>query len=221
MDLKAALTNHIKKTAFQEQLLRAVVVSVDKPKRLCVVKLDNGTEIEDILIQPISGYNKGLVIFPKIGSKVLLEKIEAQDMALKIASYTEIDELGLIVNKLKLKIDPQGNIDIEVGDTKMKIVDGEVSFEIESTSLKYDGSSINIESPKINVDGDEIVFNGGQNLGLVKIAPLLAKLNALELMMNTHTHLIVLPVPSTPTSPSPIQLPVTTLPEIMNPDIKH
>lgn len=205
MELKAAITNHIKKIAFQEQLLRAVVLSVDKPNRLCVVKLDNGTEIDDILIQPISGYDKGLVIYPKQGSRVILEKIEAQDMALKIASYTEIDEIGLIVNKLKIKIDVQGNIDLEVGGTILKIVDGEVS----------------VETPVLKMDCSDIVINGGGNEGLVKVGPLLSKLNAIENLINNHTHLIISPTSGSPTSSSPVQLPLTSKNQIMNPIVKH
>lgn len=106
--LKESLIQLIKKNAYQVLTVRATVVSYDKAERTCKVILDNGTEIEDVLIQPISSYDKGIVIYPGVDSKVILEKIESQDMALKISSYTEIAEIEIDIDQFSVKWDKTG-----------------------------------------------------------------------------------------------------------------
>lgn len=107
-DLKNALTNLVKKNAYQVLTVRATVKSYDKTKRTCVVVLDDGVEVDDILIQPISSYDKGIVIYPGVNSKVILEKIESQDMALKVSSYTEIAEIEVDIDQFSVKWDKSG-----------------------------------------------------------------------------------------------------------------
>lgn len=106
--LKETLIQLIKKNAYQVLTVRATVKSYDKAKRTCVAVLDNGTEIDDVLIQPISSYDKGIVIYPGVDSKVILEKIESQDMALKISSYTEIAEIEVDIDQFSVKWDKSG-----------------------------------------------------------------------------------------------------------------
>lgn len=106
--IRNAVDNHIKKRAYQILTLRATVLSYDKSERTCKVKLEDGTEIDDVLIQPISSYEKGIVIYPGVDSKVILEKIESQDMALKISSYTEIAEIEVDIAQFSVKWDKTG-----------------------------------------------------------------------------------------------------------------
>jgi hypothetical protein len=75
---------------------------------------------------------------------------------------------------------------------------------------------------KVIIDCDSIVFNGGENGGLVIVQKLLEKINRLEERMLTHQHIST--APTNPTGPDAITnkpfLP-TTLSDITNPKIKH
>lgn len=60
----------------------------------------------------------------------------------------------------------------------------EIVIEIES-SLTADIPTITIKSESIKADANEIILNGGENMGMVKVKELTQKLNALEKDLNT------------------------------------
>lgn len=107
-ELKNALTNLVKKSAYQTLTLRALVKTVDKSNRTCTIVLDNGTEIDKVLIQPIISYTKGVVIYPALNSKVIVEKIESQDMALRVVGYTAIESIETMIDTFLIKQDTNG-----------------------------------------------------------------------------------------------------------------
>lgn len=72
------------------------VVSVDEDKRSCTVK-DTDTELElyDVKLQGSLGLTEGLLITPKVGSKVLVSLIGNEERNLFIVQYSEVEKIEL------------------------------------------------------------------------------------------------------------------------------
>lgn len=157
------------------QVFAAQVEDVDEKKRTCTVKINEGVSFEDVRLYGLTDEGlKGFCLIPKQDSMVLVGRIDNGN-ELYVTMFSEVDKvLGTIGDKVELSLDEEAFRYMSKGDTD----DKKVTLEI------TDG--------KVTVDADEIVFNGGENGGLVKIKELTDKINGFIKKFNGHTHTIPL-----------------------------
>ncbi len=157
------------------QVFAAQVEEVDEKKRTCRVKVNEGVSFEDVRLYGLTDDGlKGFCLIPKRDSMVLVSRIDNGN-ELYVTMFSEVDKvLGTIGDKTELSLDEETFRYMSKGDTD----DKKVTLEI------TDG--------KVTVDADEIVFNGGENGGLVKIKELTDKINGFIKKFNGHTHTIPL-----------------------------
>ncbi len=155
------------------QVFAAQVEDVDEKKRTCRVKVNEGVSFEDVRLYGLTDDGlKGFCLIPKQDSMVLVSRIDNGN-ELYVTMFSEVDKvLGTIGDKTELSLDEETFRYMSKGDTD----DKKVTLEI------TDG--------KVTVDADEIVFNGGENGGLVKIKELTDKINGLINAFNDHTHVV-------------------------------
>lgn len=81
-----------------ENGILAIVESVNKTDCICAVKLVSNSDLifEDVRLRAITdGENTGLIIFPKVGSYVILGSIDNSENSYYIAICSEIDTFKL------------------------------------------------------------------------------------------------------------------------------
>lgn len=139
------------------------VTATDETARTCTVEID-GISYENVLLYAIENPNlKGFVFIPAIDSQVLVKRIG--DDRYCVEMFSVIDKVLLTIGE--------------------KVT---AALDAETLSYKNDKVSLTITGAKVELTADEIVFNGGGLGGLVQIADITAKLNALVDTFNSHTH---------------------------------
>lgn len=137
--------------------LICTVDSVDKETRTVdCTPLDEGAPLLGVNLQANQGSNFGVVVFPRIGSFV-------------VVGFVADGSAGVI-----LMTDDIESIEVVVSDTTSRAVIDEEGMRINV------GESITAE---LNTEG--IIFNGGELRGLVKIAELENNLNQLKSYVET------------------------------------
>lgn len=97
---------------------RAVVLSVDKNELTCVVRIDStGAELSDVLLKPVLNdgdlTKMGLILFPAVGSYVIIGQIDGDNTDQFIVSCSEIESVGLdLATALKLLISVDGTLNL-------------------------------------------------------------------------------------------------------------
>lgn len=170
----------------------AIIKSVDVHKRTCTVTID-GADFTDVLLYTIENKDlNGFVFIPTVDSVVLVSRIGASN-ELYVSMFSEVNRVLLTIgDKVKISID-----------------DKELRYENDKVSLKVNGE-------KVELNAEKVVFNGGDNKGIVKIHELTEKINALVDAHNTHTHTLIsgtVAVAGSATSqsnPAPITVPAIT-----------
>ncbi len=88
-------------------VIPAVVVSVDKAACTCVVEFDE-LPIEDVRLRAaVSPGGDGVLLFPKVGSAVLVEKIGSKEDYF-ITMVSEVEEIKWLVDGCTLNINSTG-----------------------------------------------------------------------------------------------------------------
>lgn len=113
----------------------------------------------------------------------------------------------------------QAEIGLTAGIFIEPVVDSFVVIGWIANEIAYVASYSEIENLYIDVD-TQIQFNGGNNGGLVKVADLVSKLNAIASAFNTHTHSGVQTGAGSTGGPSG-NISSTTVSQLENPDITH
>ncbi len=133
----------------------AKVVSVDSKMRTCSVD-DDGVIYDDVLLYAVADDSlKGLTAYPAVGSTVLVSRIAGSNM-LFVALCSQIDKIDVTIGeKCSVEIDEQG------------------------ATYTNDKVSISVKDNKVEIEADEVVFNGGNNDGMVIHGNLQEKLNQL------------------------------------------
>ena len=84
------------------------VVSVDKGQGTCVGS-DGTIEYTDIQLSSIiDGSNKKFLLFPKVGSSILVSPIFEDIHRLYVETYSEIDSWELVIENVEFKVDANG-----------------------------------------------------------------------------------------------------------------
>lgn len=85
----------------------AVVISVDKAKGTCIVKAD-GLEYKARLASVINNDADKFLLYPKVGSKVLISCIEEDLHQLFVAKYSEIEAFQFKIGYCEMSMDATG-----------------------------------------------------------------------------------------------------------------
>lgn len=167
------------------QVFAAQVEEVDEKKRTCRVKVNEGVSFEDVRLYGLTDEGlKGFCLIPKRDSMVLVSRIDNGN-ELYVTMFSEVDKvLGTIGDKTEVAIDEESLL--------YKIEETEVALKSNDVQVKTKGVTFTVSDKKVTLDADEIVFNGGENGGLVKIKELTDKINGFIKKFNGHTHTIPL-----------------------------
>lgn len=120
---------------------------------------DMPQEIDGVRLKAFSDGEYGILITPKKDSFVIAMQLNDVDYA--VTHYDEIDSISISIND----------------KNSVTILDKKIS-------LKVDKTTAIITDSKIEINADEIVFNGGEHKGLVKVEAMKTKLNNLEKQVN-------------------------------------
>lgn len=122
----------------------AVVKSVDEEKRTCVVA-DDIVHYEDVLLYSIEKKDKGIFIFPKIDSSVIVSRV-AGSSVLYVSIFSVIDKLEIDIEETIYKMDAEGHV-LEKGSSGLKKTLSELCDAIGrltvTTSMGPSGTPIN------------------------------------------------------------------------------
>lgn len=109
----------IKKLAqVDNQTDRAVVISVDKNELTCVVQtVADDLELEGVKLKPVFNdgdlSKMGLILFPAVGSYVIIGQVDGDSTDMIIISCSEIESVGLdTATALKLLISGDGKMNL-------------------------------------------------------------------------------------------------------------
>lgn len=134
----------------------ATIQSVDEKARTCTVDIE-GVTFDEVMLHAVADDKlKGFCFVPKADSTVLVSRIAGSNMMF-VAMFSQVDKVLLTV-----------------GDKVEANIDGE------GLSYKNDKVELTITGDKVELKADEIVFNGGENKGLVKIEQLQKNLDSLK-----------------------------------------
>jgi|SRR5690606_3231797 len=87
----------------------AKVISVDKAKDLCdVIPVNEGSEILDVQLKVDNGKKKGHILYPKIGSLVIVAPIDNSRSSYYVAMFSEVSEIYHEIDSSKLVLDKDG-----------------------------------------------------------------------------------------------------------------
>lgn len=134
----------------------ATIESVDEKTRTCTVAIEGVTFDEVMLYAVADDKLKGFCFIPKTDSTVLVSRIAGSNMMF-VVMFSQVDKVLL-----------------SVGEKVEASIDGE------GLSYKNDKVELTITGDKVELKADEIVFNGGENYGLVKVEQLQKNLDSLK-----------------------------------------
>lgn len=176
------------------------VIAIDEDKRIIDCEpLDGSANVLDVRLTASATKEQTdedmICLFPRMDSIVAISFLDSNEAVMVLAS--EIDKM------------------------KIKIGDNLLTITKDNTVAKIGSTELTLKADKVNLNADKIEFNGGANMGVVNIIPLVAKLNALEAAFNSHFHNIILPVPSTPVTPPLTPVVPTTKAELEDTKFTH
>lgn len=165
----------------------ANVISVDFGANTIDVRA--GTEDSDLVISDISlagpsGVDAAVYIYPKVGSAVIIGLPYKQPESAFVAHFSEVSSVRIIYDIEASEKDEKDEITVDK-DSAL-VTRGKYSCVInkDSIHLSCDGGA------DILLRDGQITMNDGDLGGLLKITPLLDKINDFIQKYNTHTHAV-------------------------------
>lgn len=112
--LKKALRQIVKPGGYDEPVIRAVVLSVDPNTFTCSVKtVTDNLQINGVKLKPVikgaDASKMGVVVFPAVGSFVLVGQVAENNVDLFVISFTQIDSIALYAD---LQVTSNANINL-------------------------------------------------------------------------------------------------------------
>jgi hypothetical protein len=104
--MKAAFKS-VAETVGPVVIIPAVVTTVNDVDNTIAVEFSEGGTIEDVRLKAVVKDGNQFILIPKVGSNVLVGKIENSDEYI-IISVDEITEVNLIIGTVKYKVDETG-----------------------------------------------------------------------------------------------------------------
>lgn len=199
----------IKQMAADGEELYCKVCTVDtvdeQARTVDCTPIDEGAPLLGVNLQANQEGEDGLVLFPAVGSYVLVAFTSPSVCLVVLAEK---------VDKIMLKI----------GKTSGELVDGQIGIAIQdNTTARMTGDQIDItvQDTTVKMNSEGFVINGGNFGGVIKIQELTDKINALIDAFNNHTHEIpsgsvaVTGSATAQSNPAPV-----SVPPIMSPHTK-
>lgn len=166
----------IKQMAADGEELYCKVCTVDtvdeQARTVDCTPIDEGAPLLGVNLQANQEGEDGLVLFPAVGSYVLVAFTSPSVCLVVLAEK---------VDKIMLKI----------GKTSGELVDGKIDIAIQdNTTARLTGDQIDItvQGTTVKMNSEGFVINGGNFGGVIKIQELTDKINALIDAFNNHTH---------------------------------
>lgn len=125
MTIQEAILRMVGSTTKPEVLIGSVK-SFDSSKNLVTVELNQGGEIDEVRIQAVvNSETSGIYVEPKIGSYVLLLKIEQKIESLFVVGWSEIVSYKVMADDIQFNGDGFGGLvkSEKVADEDKKIID--------------------------------------------------------------------------------------------------
>lgn len=160
----AALVSLIKRHV-PMQAMAYDVVSIDKDNATCVIKESDGDNIEDVRLKSVvDDSNIGLVVFPKVGSSVIAQKIMNDEQNLFIAKINEIDSIKIsIKDKFEAELKDSGDLVFNSGDNKGLVIHDKAKQNFDSLKNYVDalenGAGLIASALDGLVPGTSIAYN--------------------------------------------------------------
>lgn len=104
------------------QTIVATVFSVDKQDFTCdVTPLRGDADIYKVRLKAsVGSEDLGVVLFPEVGSSILVSFIDKQDTQAFVSAFDSVESCNISIgNKFVLKIDANGNVDLDANKITM------------------------------------------------------------------------------------------------------
>lgn len=131
------------------------VTQIDRENRTCNVEVD-GVEIYDALLQSVTGSDKGIVVYPKVGSYVMLLHRRENDSYMVMLS-SDVEEIAIICDNITINGGNNGGIvNIEALKTALNNIVGDINT-IAGLLAKpvVNGSPVGTFTPSTNPPGED------------------------------------------------------------------
>lgn len=151
-------------------LIYAEVSAVDEQAKIMDAVTDDGYTLSGISLEVIPNGSSSILIFPEIGSRIVVGFIENEPELKFIVSYTQATRV-LISNKFNEE-------------------DSYIDLTQDSISLKYGSTVCTLENDTLSLSTDgQIIVNSGSNGGVPLAQQLANTLNRVIVSaFNSHTH---------------------------------
>lgn len=132
-ELYAALVSLVKRYV-PMHVVPYKVVSLNSDNATCVLKEEDGAEIENVRLKSvIDDNNVGIVVYPLVGSSVLAGKINNDENNLYVTKINEIDSVLITIkDKFKAELKPSGELIFNDGENKGLVIHDEVKKNLEN-----------------------------------------------------------------------------------------
>lgn len=117
--IREALRRHAQQVGPMQTML-VTVVSVDESEGTCSLVDDDGLELFDVRLKPVLTDNESLVMFPSVGSWVLIARIEDDEEWL-LMSCEQVDKYRVTVGDSVIEMTSDG-IKISNGGETLKSI---------------------------------------------------------------------------------------------------
>lgn len=94
------------------------VKAVNADECTCTIDTDDDVSYDEVLLRSVTGVEKGLLIIPKVGSKVMVSRIGGRN-ELYVSMFSEIDEILVTIKNAEYSITAQGH-KMNVGSSGLK-----------------------------------------------------------------------------------------------------
>lgn len=111
-----------------KQSFVGTVTVVDKDNDTCKVSREAAPDLIDVrLLSVVDDIADKIVVYPKEGSKVICSVIENDKKETWISAHSSIESILVVMGSTSITL-VDGGVNIEVGASKCKIVDGEITY---------------------------------------------------------------------------------------------
>lgn len=102
--------------------IEAEVTGVDRKENTCdVAPLNGGCELFDVMLRADDGNSKGNIVYPSVGSIVIISPLDNSSSQYFVSMFSEVDEVVSTIETTTLSVDA-GGVTIARGNDDLKSV---------------------------------------------------------------------------------------------------